>query len=863
MARRLQWFAALLVACGCAPPAPAAGALHLPSPDWRAQVIYFAMIDRFDDGDPGNNDQGQGEYDPASGAHYSGGDLAGLRRRLDYIQGLGATALWITPPVRHQWWDGSIGYGGYHGYWGEHFAQVDPHFGSLDDYRALSRALHARGMYLVQDVVVNHTGNYFSYPPGHEGRDAARDHARNPSPGAHAAPTQWPFTLNDARDPQQRAADIYHWTPDIVDFGDPRQERDFQLSALDDLNTENPVVRRALRASYGHWIRQAGVDAFRVDTAFYVPPEFFRDFLQADDAAAPGVLRVAAQTGRHGFHVFGEGFGVDPPLQEAQARKIERWARDAQGPLLPAMINFPLYGSLLDVFARGQPAAALAHRIDSMMRLHAAPHLMPSFVDNHDVDRFLAGGSEAGLRQALLAIFTLPGIPVVYYGTEQGYTVPRAALFARGYGSGGRDRFDASAPLYRYLVRLAALRRAHPVLWRGTPRVLVAEAGTPGALGWRMEAPGEQLLVLFNSADHAVLATAESGLPRGSVLVPVFAIEGEPAPARVQDDGRLLLELPARSGQVWRVAAAPATTDATPAATPPRIATAAGGRVGDELVLAGTAAGSRSLRLVVDGDLARASLVPVAADGRWSARLDVRALRSPAERHAVLAWDPARGLASPAQTFFVQPAWTTRVVHEDPPRDDHGPGGRYVYPTDPQWRLHRPADLRRIEVATSGSALRFDVALNALVAGWNPPLGFDHVALTFFLELPGEGGGARLMPGQHATLPGDMRWHYRWRVGGWNAALFRAEAAGASHEGTPVPASFSLEADREKHRLRITLPIAALGAADLRGARLYVTTWDYDGGYRALAPVAGPFVFGGGDADDARVMDDSGVLELR
>ena len=91
------------------------GPLHVPSPDWRDQVVYFAMIDRFDDGDPRNNDQGAGEYDPADGAKYSGGDLAGLMRRIAHLRGLGATALWITPPVANQWWDPPVGYGGYHG----------------------------------------------------------------------------------------------------------------------------------------------------------------------------------------------------------------------------------------------------------------------------------------------------------------------------------------------------------------------------------------------------------------------------------------------------------------------------------------------------------------------------------------------------------------------------------------------------------------------------------------------------------------------------------------------------------------------------------------------------------------------------
>ncbi|MFM8736541.1 MAG: alpha-amylase family glycosyl hydrolase, partial [Betaproteobacteria bacterium] len=85
---------------GAAPAAPASSLkLHVPSPDWRDQVIYFVVTDRFADGNPRNNDQGAGEFDPRQPSRYSGGDLVGLRQRLDYIQGLGATTLWITPPV--------------------------------------------------------------------------------------------------------------------------------------------------------------------------------------------------------------------------------------------------------------------------------------------------------------------------------------------------------------------------------------------------------------------------------------------------------------------------------------------------------------------------------------------------------------------------------------------------------------------------------------------------------------------------------------------------------------------------------------------------------------------------------------------
>jgi len=211
-----------------------------------------------------------------------------------------------------------------------------------------------------------------------------------------------------------------------------------------------------------------------------------RDFLRATAPAAPGIEHVARATGREGFFTFGEGFGIDKPFRDDQAKKIDRWLRDSRGPLMPGMLNFPLYGAFGDVFARGRPPAELAHRIRQTMALHARPHLMPTFVDNHDVDRFLAGGSEAGLRQALLAIMTLPGIPVLYYGTEQGFKGQRDAMFASGYGAGGRDHFDTGAPLYRAIAELAALRREHTTLSRGTPEVRAANAAGPGVLAWTM-----------------------------------------------------------------------------------------------------------------------------------------------------------------------------------------------------------------------------------------------------------------------------------------------------------------------------------------------------------------------------------------
>ncbi len=852
------------------------GPLHVPSPDWRDQVVYFVLTDRFDDGDPRNNDQGAGEFDPRDPARYSGGDLAGVARRLDYIRGLGATAVWITPPVAHQWWDAQVRYGGYHGYWATDFAAVDPHVGSLEDYRALSRGLHGRGMYLVQDVVLNHVGNYFAYGEGHDPADPAAGYVRHAGQSP-AAITAWPFSLNDPRDPAQRAAGVYHWTRDITEYADPVQEATGQMAGLDDLDTANPLVREALRRAYAHWIREVGVDAFRVDTAFYVGHDDLADFVHATDADAPGMAAAAAATGRADFHVFGEGFGLDRAGEDANARRIEGYMRRPDGTrVLPGMINFPLYGALDEVFARGRPTATLAHRIASMQALHPDLHRMPSFLDNHDVDRFLAGGSEAGLRQGLLALMALPGIPVLYYGTEQGLRERRPAMFAGGWGSGGADRFDADAPLYRYIARATALRHAEPALRRGAATVLAANAAGAGPVAWRMDHDGDARLVAMNTADApALLDIADTGLAAGTRLRVLFAIDEDAdaaaaAEARVGAGGRLLLALPPRAGLV--LAPEGAAADAPGAASPgeaPTIALRDAPAPGDaaaadgvpvlagDAVLAGRAAPGTRLQLVVDDALGGAPEVIAGADGHWQATLDTGEMADPAIAHRVLVRDPASGRASAPLAFRVARAWRVVARATDPAGDDHGPGGRYTYPTGSRWRIDRPADLLGAEVAAAGRALRVELRMPAISRAWSPANGFDHVAFTAYLEVPGRDGGATVMPLQNATLPDAMRWHWRLRTHGWSQALTSSDGADAAHEGAPAAHGVAVSADPAAATVRLVLPGALLRGHDgVRPLRLHVTTWDYDGVYRPLRAEAGAHAFGGGDgAVDPRVMD--------
>jgi hypothetical protein len=280
----------------------------------------------------------------------------------------------------------------------------------------------------------------------------------------------------------------------------------------------------------------------------------------------------------------------------------------------------------------------------------------------------------------------------------------------------------------------------------------------------------------------------------------------------------------------------------------------------DDLALSGRAPGRRTVQVVVDGDLAAARTVPVDRDGRWRATVATDDMIEPGIEHRVVIWDTHSQQASTAHAFRVDRAWTRVAAIDDPAGDDTGPDGRYVYPLEDGWRRHRPGDLRGAEVWRSGDALRLRVRLPTLVKEWNPLLGFDHVAFTVFIELPGRPGGATMLPQQNATLPDGMRWHLRLRAHGWSNTLFTAEGASATHEGTAAGQAARLEVDGDTHTLTWTLPARALGgtgpAGDaLAGARIHVTTWDYDGGFRALAPEAGATTFGGGQADGAKVMD--------
>jgi len=879
----LAWALSMAFPAEAAPPKLK---LHVPSPDWRDQIIYFLMTDRFEDGNPQNNDQGAGEFDPKQSARYSGGDLAGVQKRLNYIQGLGATAVWITPPVANQWWNGS--YGGYHGYWASDFKRVDPHVGTLKDYQKLSDALHRRGMYLVQDIVLNHMGDFFSYKnaaPESTEKDPTQGYTLNAQSVPMKAPLQKPFNQNDPRNPEHRKAGIYHWTPDVVNYNDRLQELNYQMAGLDDLNSENPVVRRALRDSYGYWIRKVGVDAFRLDTAFYVPPEAIQDFLYAKDPKQPGMRLVAQQTGRKDFLTFGEGFGIDKAGETQQMKKIEAYVRDAKGaPVMQGMLNFPLYGSVSDVMARGHTTQELAERIRQNMQIHSDPHRMPSFLDNHDVDRFLKGGSELALRQSLALIMTLPGIPTLYYGTEQSFKEQRAAMFAKGYGSGGLDHFNQQAPLYTYTRSLTTLRKQHQVFSRGVPTILREDAAGPGVLAYRMDHGNQSAWVVFNTAEQPVLLDrlelfkGWQNTTKPAALKGVWGVEGaqfkRPTEFRMADtaaDGHAVnLLLPPRSTQIWIDEGQPGTRSlhvaniaAKSKTELPQWPSNMPDKMAQDFELQGEwslpQAATTELILVVNGQLNNAKAVEWLSPTQWHLRLDTSAWADASDQRLslVVRDSKTQGVLAVSEPRFLrfEKQWTLVSEVVDPKGDDRGPLGTYVYPTDPSY-YPGIYDIESMQVWRAQKSIRLKLKMGALSQSWNPANGFDHVVFTVFIGLPNGANSLQVMPMQQDQLPSGMHWHFRLRTHGWSNAMFSTKGASANTEGQPLLESAKLKVDAKAQTIQFDLPASLLShLPDLKGLQIVVNTWDYDSGYRKLSQQGGTHNVGGGNADQPLWMD--------
>lgn len=832
--------------------------LHVPSPEWRDQVIYFAMIDRFADGDSSNNDQGAGEFDPTKNSHYSGGDIPGMTARIDYIKALGATAVWITPPVANLWWNPRDQFSGYHGYWARDFKSVDEHYGTLNDYKAFSDRLHRNGMYLIQDVVPNHVGNFFEYVGGYNADDTAQGFTLIDGIAPTGAPTQFPFNQNDRNNPDHAAANIYHWTPTISDYKDQYQEFYYQTLGLDDLNTGNPVVRTALKDSFGYWIKEVGVDAFRVDTAKFVEHEFWNDFIHSAD----GVLATAATTGRTNFLTFGEVFEASDPYKTNGEEKAASFIGSDDHPQLGTVISFPLQFTATQVFAEGQPTAILSHRLEAARTIYPDWTLTPTFIDNHDTARFLAAGTVDGLKQAFTLLLTAPGIPIIYQGDEQAHLESRRAMFAGGYASNGQDAFDTDSEMFRFIQQMVELRKERIELRRGGLELLADSVAAPGVFAYRRHHEGAQSWVVMNTSGAPVLLNQlPTGLTAGQQLQVLSAVNDE-GDWLVGPQGLITRELPPRSAVVLAAGGA-AGVAPTPVAVAITNLSSDTLIEGDLLVTGTVDLAGAEVQLVIDGDLAQALTTTADNSGAWQVTVPAARFGLGESRHQIAAWHPTSTGSTPTLVLNADiEADSVSVTVSDELDDDYGPTGNYRIPQDSSF--NKQMDLVEGTATAANQQLTLTLTMQQLTTSWNPANGFDHVGFSIFIDLPGQ-QGLTVLPQLNASMPDDANWDLAHIAYGWGNLVYNTVGADASTRGSNINGAPLITTDAAAGTITFTYDGNALGVSSWQGAQIYVTTWDIDGlaaAYRDLSPEGGDYVFGGGNADDPKVLDDMALLQL-
>lgn len=554
--------------------------------DWRDQVIYQLLTDRFANGDARNDHR----VDPSALARYQGGDWQGIIDRMDYLEALGVTALWISPIVLNV--DTDAGIDGYHGYWAVDFTRVNPHFGDLATLRALVDEAHARGMLVILDIVTNHLGQVFYYDVNQNGQpDESVQGSGAVAPGGSPTQMTSPVARINEFDPDFDPRGVQSFTslgaagpapirffdmpaifrvpPQPPLFQDPsaysRRGRTLNFDdeqqlllgdfpgGLKDVNTLDERVREEMVNVYVDWVLETDLDGFRIDTIKHVEYGFW-------DYFAPEVRRRLAERGKTNFFMFGEAFDGRDDLIGSFT--------------LPGRLDSVFYFSQKfrvfdDVFMNGGPTTG----IEALLTERAANYghepqaggigvapdaALVNFIDNHDVSRFLfSRGDEQGqdaLRAALTYLMTEDGIPCIYYGTEQNFRggndpTNREVLWSSGY--------DTSNDTFVHIARLSRIRRHYRALTRGDFELTwvtdrVDDEEDAGIVAFERRDGDAYALVVVNSHRGHPSATSFEGTAMDVSAAPGAelrdVLSGESF--TVAGDGTLRVEVPVYGGRI-------------------------------------------------------------------------------------------------------------------------------------------------------------------------------------------------------------------------------------------------------------------------------------------------------------------------
>jgi glycosidase len=435
------------------------------SREWREEFIYFLMVDRFHDDSqraplklPG---RAPGIQTPNT---FYGGKIKGITRNLDYIAGLGCTAIWLSPVFENN-------AGAYHGYNINNYLNIDPHFGTKQDLADLVDKAHQRNppMRIILDVVINHSGDNWGYPGGYS--------------YIYCNGQQFPFGnwhSNDRPIPVElRNESFYHRCGEITANGWDSEPECIcgDICSLKDYatNEDDPVcfdVVNVLAKAHCYWIRETDVDGFRVDAVKHMGESACSRFCST-------VREYAYSLGKKRFFLFGEVASkndwlleryIGPNTSRQDGNKTVFFGLDS-------VLDFPLAYNLGWVIKGFNDPAALFARLDaqrnrSLTRGELGRYLV-TFADNHDSfwqpsGRIANGASDEQVIAAIGYSLCALGTPCIYYGTEQGFVGQgednkiREAMF--DVNTPGKNLLNPDCNIYKEISKIASVMRSNEAL---------------------------------------------------------------------------------------------------------------------------------------------------------------------------------------------------------------------------------------------------------------------------------------------------------------------------------------------------------------------------------------------------------------
>lgn len=426
-----------------------------------SDVLYMLMPDRFANGNAANdNDKtlSPSTVDRKDPNARHGGDLAGIEKHLDYFNELGITALWFTPVLENSMTGGS-----YHGYATTNYYNVDPRFGTNNEYKNLIDKAHNKGLKIVMDMIFNHCGSehpWLKDMPSHDWFNFP-DYEKNF--------VQTNFKLTP------------HVDPYSSDYDFKTMNDGWFVRSMPDLNQRNPHVLRYLIQNSFWWIEFAGIDGIRMDTYPYADFDGMAKWMKEINEEYPN------------FNVVGESW-VTEPAYTAYWQKDSKLAAPRNSNLKTVM-DFSFYDKINQ--AKNEESTEDWKGLNRIYNNFVYDYLYPNplsvmaFLDNHDTNRFLEDGNDiAELKQAVTLLLTIPRIPQLYYGTEimmngrknvsDGYV---RKDFPGGWAGDAQNAFtrEGRSPqqneIFDYISKLLHWRKDNAVISEGTMKHFIPQNG--------------------------------------------------------------------------------------------------------------------------------------------------------------------------------------------------------------------------------------------------------------------------------------------------------------------------------------------------------------------------------------------------